>query len=45
MTVHPSRRKLAGHGDGQVGAPYLQHPLPLAIVNKANLRRPRRKLA
>jgi hypothetical protein len=43
MTAHPSRYKLAGREDGRAGAPYLQRPL--AVVNKANLRRPHHKLA
>jgi hypothetical protein len=44
MMVHPHRHKLAGHGNMRAGAPYLQWS-PLAVVNKANLRRPCRKLA
>jgi hypothetical protein len=42
MTSHPSRRKLAGHGDGWAGASHLQRPL--ASVDYANIRQGRRKL-
>jgi hypothetical protein len=42
--AHPSHRKLARCGDERAGAPYLQRS-PLAVVNKANLRRLRHKLA